>query len=215
MPRRAPRKSSRCLICSSVPLSQMPQLFAWLRMFALPSVAAILATYAALRWTQRHALGTSVAVIDDIAPLSSTGKLAACGILFTAFVLLTASALDWPLGLPTFIAGVVVAALVLLIARCSPWPVLRDISWSVLPLVAGLFILVEGLNRTGVLSAFAEELKRATTLSPHAASWGSGIVSAIASNLINNLPMGLIAATTTQTAQSSPHITGAVLIGVD
>jgi hypothetical protein len=34
-------------------------------------------------------------------------------------------------------------------------------------------------------------------------------------NLINNLPMGLIAATTTQAAQSSHHITGAVLIGVD
>jgi hypothetical protein len=37
----------------------------------------------------------------------------------------------------------------------------------------------------------------------------------LASNLINNLPMGLIAATTTQAAQSSHQITGAVLIGVD
>ena len=31
----------------------------------------------------------------------------------------------------------------------------------------------------------------------------------------NNLPMGLIAATTTQAAQLSHHVTGAVLIGVD
>jgi arsenical pump membrane protein len=37
----------------------------------------------------------------------------------------------------------------------------------------------------------------------------------VASNLANNLPVGLIAATTTQIAQVSAHVTGAILIGVD
>lgn len=60
-----------------------------------------------------------------------------------------------------------------------------------------------------------KELKRTAALSPQAALWGAGIIAAIASNVINNLPMGLIAATATQTAQSSHHITGAILIGVD
>jgi arsenical pump membrane protein len=194
---------------------QMPPLFSWLRIFALPSMVAIIATYVALRWTQRRALDTSVAGMDDIAPLSSTGKLAAAGILFTAVVLLTASALDWSLGLPTFIAGTVVAALVLLIGRRSPGPVLHDISWSVLPLVAGLFILVEGLNRTGVLPALARILQQAAAAAPHFTSWASGILVALASNVFNNLPVGLIAATTTQAAQVPAHVTGAVLIGVD
>jgi arsenical pump membrane protein len=194
---------------------QMPPLLAWLRIFALPSVAAIGATYAALRWTQRGALGESVAAVRDIAPLSSTGKLAAAGILLTAVVLLAASALDRALGLPTFIAGIAVAALVLLIGRRSPWPVLRDISWSVLPLVAGLFILVEGLNRTGVLPALAQILKQAVAAAPHLTSWASGILVALASNVLNNLPMGLIAATTSQAAQVPPQVTGAILIGVD
>lgn len=67
----------------------------------------------------------------------------------------------------------------------------------------------------GVLPALAEELKRAAALSPQATSWGAGIITAIAPNLINNLPMGLIAATTTQAAQSSHQVTGAVLLGVD
>ena len=91
----------------------------------------------------------------------------------------------------------------------------RDISWSVLPLVAGLFILVEGLNRTGVLPALAVILREATTASPQATSWIAGIVVAVASNLANNLPVGLIAATTSQTAQVPAHVTGAILIGVD
>jgi arsenical pump membrane protein len=193
----------------------MPPLADWLRAFAAPSLAAILATYLALRFTQRRALGGDVAAIEAIAPLTRGGKLTAIGILTTAVVLLTASALDRDLGLPTFIAGAGVTVLVLAIGRQSPWPLLSDISWSVLPLVAGLFILVEGLNRTGVLPALARMLKQASIAAPQLTAWIAGVVVAIASNLLNNLPMGLIAATTGQAAQVSRHVLGAILIGVD
>jgi arsenical pump membrane protein len=194
---------------------QMPTLVDWLRIFTLPSIAAIVATYLALRLTQRRRLAGPVAAVGTIPTLPYTGKLAASGILMTAAVLLTASAMDWALGLPTFIAGTTVTALVLLTGRQSPLPVLRDIAWSVLPLVAGLFILVEGLNRTGVLPALARILKQASVAAPQATSWIAGILVALASNLLNNLPVGLIAATTTQAAQVPAHVTGAILIGVD
>lgn len=195
---------------------RMPPLLEWLRYFALPSVTAIVVTFIVLRISQRDNLrGNIDSASDQNVPLTPMAALAAAGIGATAIVLLASSALGMDLGLPTFACGVAVAAIVLLVTRQSPAAVVRDISWSVLPLVAGLFILVEGLNRTGVIPALAEELKRAAALSPHATAWGAGIISAIASNLINNLPMGLIAATTTQAAQSSLHVTGAVLIGVD
>ena len=194
---------------------QMPPLVEWLRLFALPSLVAIVVTYLALRLTQRRALDVPVASIDSIVPLTRAGKLAAMGILLTAIVLLTASAMDRDLGWPTFIAGAAVTVLVLLIGRQSPLPVLRDVSWSVLPLVAGLFILVEGLNRTGVLPALARLLGEAATAAPQVTSWAAGILVAVASNLLNNLPMGLIAATTSQAAQVPAHVTGAILIGVD
>lgn len=195
--------------------SQMPPLPVWLKVFALPSALAIAATYLALRWTQRRALDAPVADVGEITPLSFGGKLAAFGIAATAVILLVASARDWELGLPTFIAGAIVAILVVVIGRQSPLPILKDISWSVLPLVAGLFILVEALNRTGVLPALSVLLKDAATASPQATSWIAGIAVAVASNLINNLPMGLIAATTGHAAQVPPHVTGALLIGVD
>jgi len=195
--------------------AQMPQLSEWLHTFALPSIVAIVVTYAVLRLTQRRALEAAVAAVGDIAPLRRGGQLAALGIAMTAVVLLAASAQGSDLGLPTFIAGAIVTTLVLIISRRSPLPLLKDISWSVLPLVAGLFILVEGLNRTGVLPALAGVLKQASTDSPQLTSWIVGIVAAVASNLVNNLPMGLIAATTTQIAQVPTHVTGATLIGVD
>jgi arsenical pump membrane protein len=195
--------------------AQMPPLSEWLRYFALPSAVAIVATYVSLRLTQRRALDASVAEVDEMPPLTLGGKLAASGIVLTAVVLLGASAFGRDLGLPTFVAGTVVTVIVLAIGRQSPMPVLKDVSWSVLPLVAGLFILVEGMNRTGVLPSLAQILKSAAATAPHVTSWIAGVGVAIASNLINNLPMGLIAATTSQAARVSQHVTGAILIGVD
>ncbi|MBR1207526.1 MULTISPECIES: arsenic transporter [unclassified Bradyrhizobium] len=196
--------------------ARMPTLPEWLHYFLLPSIVAIAVTFIMLRISLRKSLLGDVDERDgEPAILTRSAAIVAAGIGATAVVLLAASALGLDLGIPTFACGAVVTAIVLLLGRKSPLSVARDISWSVLPLVAGLFILVEGLNRTGVLPALAEELKRTAALSPHTAAWGAGIITAIASNLINNLPMGLIAATTTQAAQVSHHVTGAVLIGVD
>jgi arsenical pump membrane protein len=194
---------------------QMPALSEWLRYFAGPSLAAILATYVALRLTQRPALAATVAALKDASPLTPGAKLAAIGIGLTAVVLLLASAFDRPLGLATFCAGASLTAVVLVIARQSPLPILKDVSWSVLPLVAGLFVLVAGLNQTGVLSALAGKLHDAAAASPQATSWIAGIVVAVGSNLVNNLPVGLIAAATEHAARAPAQVTGAILIGVD
>lgn len=193
----------------------MPPLHDWLRLFALPSILSIAATYVALRLTQRHALMAKVAETTSNPHLSNGGIVAALGILATSIVLIAASARGSDLGLPTFVAGSAVAVVVMAIGRQPPARILRGVSWSVLPLVAGLFVLVEGLNRTGVLPALARSLKAAAAASPHATAWLAGLGVAIGSNLINNLPMGLIVATTGQSASASPQIIAAMLIGVD
>ncbi len=194
---------------------RMPTLLEWLRYFALPSFAAIATTFVLLRFSQRGELKARVGDEDTRAILPRGAAIVAIGIGVTAMVLLAASAFGYDLGLPTFLCGTLVTLIVLIVGKSSPMPVLRDVSWSVLPLVAGLFILVEGLSHTGVLPALARLLKQLAMTAPHAASWGVGILTAIASNLVNNLPMGLIAATTSQVAQTPHQITGAILIGVD
>jgi arsenical pump membrane protein len=195
--------------------AQIPALAEWLRDFTGPSFVAILATYFVLRLTQRRALDAPVATIKDVSPLTLGGRLAAIEIALTIVVLLSASALDRPLGLPTFCAAASLTTIVLVIARQSPLPILKDVSWSVLPLVAGLFVVVAGLNQTGVLSALARDLHHAAAASPQATSWVAGIVVAVASNLVNNLPAGLIAAATSHAAQVPPQVASAILIGVD
>jgi arsenical pump membrane protein len=195
--------------------NHMPPLLQWLPRYALPSLLSILSTYAVLRLTQDKALRHEIAASVETHSLPVGGKVAAAGIVVTAIVLMAASAFDWQLGLPTCIAGAITSIAVLLSSRASPWPVLRGISWGVLPLVAGLFVLVEGLQATGLIARIAALLHTAAQRSEAGAAGATGLSLALACNLLNNLPAGLIAGTAVQSAHASPQVTGAVLIGVD
>ena len=86
--------------------ARMPHLTEWLRLFALPSAASILLTYIVLRLTQHRALKEETIAHRVPHPkLGRGGKLTAIGIVAIGIVLVTASALDKQLGLPTFICG--------------------------------------------------------------------------------------------------------------
>ena len=193
----------------------MPALPLWLMQFALPSIFAIAATFVALRLTQARDLHGTIDATPEPEPLSHGGKLVAGGIVATALVLLFASTIGWQLGLPTFVMGGLVTIGVLALSRQSPLPLLRHISWGVLPLVAGLFILVEGLDRTGVLALITNALKSAVQQSELATAVIAGVVVAFGTNLVNNLPLGLVAASTSHAAQVPTSVTNALLIGVD
>ncbi|WP_294189158.1 arsenic transporter [uncultured Sphingomonas sp.] len=192
----------------------MPPLGQWLRSFALPSVASIVVTFLVLRWTQaRRIVG---ACESDVAreALTGPGKLAILGIVATAALLLVVSALDRELGLPTAIAGIATALVVSAAAKASPLTLARQVSWGVLPLVAGLFVLVEALDRTGVIAHVAAWL-RAASAQPVQAAAASGTILAFVCNLMNNLPAGLVAATAVAQAQPPQIVTDTLLIGVD
>ena len=195
--------------------SHMPPLLQWLPRYALPSLLSIVATYALLRLTQRKRLQQDVSSEIEVPELSSGGKMAALGIAGTACVLLASSAFDIQLGLPTFLAGVATAILVLLRSECGPMTVVRNISWGVLPLVAGLFVLVEALEKTGVTNDLAALLHDLVQRSATLAAWISGVVLAVGCNLVNNLPAGLVAGRVVEIAKVPETVRGAVLIGVD
>ncbi|MDZ5602731.1 arsenic transporter [Pseudomonas sp. RP23018S] len=195
--------------------SNMPPLLDWLRLFGLPSLAAIVLTYVMLRLAVRKQIAQPLATTTALQPLSSGGRLCAWGIGVTALILVAASALGWELGLPTFCAGVATAGLIHLMQRRSPMPVLTQVAWGVLPLVAGLFVLVEAVAQTGVIERLALALQGLAQHAPVQASWAAGVLSAIAGNLMNNLPTGLIAGSMGQLAELPAQTTAALLVGVD
>ena len=195
--------------------SHLPPLPVWLAHFTAPSLAAIAATFFVLRATQRAALGEAFTSAVPLPPLTRGARLAALGILLTAVALLWASAVGLELGVPTFAAGALTTALALSLDRRSPWHIIRGVSWGVIPLVAGLFVLVAGLGRTGLLDLLGAALQRLTLQSGHAAALAAGAGTAAASNVMNNLPVALIAGSIGAGARASSQLKDAMLIGVD
>ena len=195
--------------------SHMPPLLQWLPQFLLPSVLSIVVTFLMLRWTQRRHLQQPIAKNIPIPVLTPGARTALWGIGATGVLLLTASGLDWQLGLPTAVTGILTSIIVIIRARTTPWQVIRGVSWSVIPLVAGLFVIVEALAKSGLIGILADVLHRELGRSVAATAWGSGLAIAAGSNLMNNLPAGLIAAQVMQTGQIPAMVQRAVLIGVD
>jgi len=193
----------------------MPPLGHWLLSFGVPSILSILATYAAMRWIFRKELRATIECEVEAKPLTSNGKLVLGGLAATVFVLLTASSLDKDLGLPTCLAALAITAVVSLKARANPLRLAREISWATLVLVAGLFVMVDAVESIGALKLTQDWLSWVQSLAPAAGALVTSFAVGIANNLINNLPLGLIAGGTLQAAHANGLIANAVLIGVD
>ena len=195
--------------------SHMPPLVQWLLRFGPASVASIVVTFVVLRWSQRAHLRTRIETDVEAVALSTSGRIAGLGIIATGAALIAASAFDLQLGLPTFVAGLLTVLVVLAVKREGPWATMRGISWAVIPLVAGLFVLVEALETTGVLAILGDQLKRLAQRSDLEAGWVSGALIAFGCNLVNNLPAGLLAGAAVHTAHVPDKVAGAILVGVD
>lgn len=195
--------------------THLPSLGSWLSQFGIASIAAIIVTFAVLRFTQKAALAEPIESDVRLPRLSVGGRVVAGAIALTALLLLVASGLDWQLGLPTFLAGMTTGIVVLSWKRAAPWQVVKEISWSVLPLVAGLFVLVQGVEGTGLLAPLGRLLASRAGEEPVSTALAAGGIAAIVCNLVNNLPLGLIAGTLALGSHLSAPATGAMLIGVD
>ncbi|MGA7340059.1 MAG: SLC13 family permease [Terracidiphilus sp.] len=192
----------------------MPPLGRWLAWFGVPSILAIVSTYAVLRLLFRSQLSGQTEDHAD-APLTVDGKLVLAGLALTVAILLAASAMNRELGLPTCLAALGVTALISIKARSNPLNLAKEISWSTIALVAGLFILVDAVGNIGALQFAQSALEGAGRMAAVRGALIIGFVVGVANNLVNNLPLGLIAAGALKGAHATPLAASAVLIGVD
>ena len=193
----------------------MPPLAEWLLSFAVPSLLSILATYAIMRLLFRGDLRGSIEHDVEPKPLNRQGKLVLAGLAAMIAVLLTASSLNKDLGLPTCLAALAITGVVSISCRGNPLKLFREISWGTLVLVAGLFVMVDAIESIGALHLTETWLGWAERLSPAAGALVVSFAVGIGNNLVNNLPLGLIAGATLQAAHTHGLLAHAVLIGVD
>lgn len=192
----------------------MPSLGHWLVGFFVPSLLSIAVTYGALRFVFRRALIAPLGSTPDVVPLRRSGRGVLAGLGLVAAVLLVASGLRIDLGVPTLASALLVVAVVSVVTRRSPVTLARRISWSTLVLVAGLFVMVEAVTEIGAIDLAARGLawagKEGTV-----ASLGVAAVVGVANNVVNNLPLGLVAGATVRVAHPPTLLVHALLVGVD
>jgi arsenical pump membrane protein len=195
--------------------SGMPPLGGWLRSFAVPSLLSIAATYAVTRFVFRRSLRGTIEREVDTQKLAKKGKLVLAGLAVMVVVLLVASSLKKDLGLPTCLAALAITAVVSIYTRSNPIKLAGAISWATLLLVAGLFLMVDAVESIGALHFTQAWLAWVQKLASPAGALVAGFALGVGNNLVNNLPLGLIAGATLQAAHATALITNAVMIGVD
>jgi arsenical pump membrane protein len=199
----------------------MPPLGKWLEIFLLPSVAAIATVFVVLRWWFRRELRAGLGSVQETQqPLSASGRWVVAGLGVVTAVLLTCSALRVDLGAPTC-----ACALAMVLVVCARGKrggmggrlarVVQGVSWSVLPLVAGLFCVVEAVSNAGLAHVAVGWMEQMAKL-PHAAGvMGVGFGLGVIDNAVNNLPVGLMAGAAVQQSGVHGAQAYAALLGVD
>jgi len=193
----------------------MPPLSRWLTAFGLPSLVSIITTFVVMRILFRRDLCKRIESEVEERSLSANGKLLLAGIALMIVVLLTASAVKKDLGLPTCVVALIITAVASIKARSNPLSLLREISWGTLLLVAGLFVMVDAVESKGALKLTQGWLAWAAGLGESLGAMAVGFVVGIANNIVNNLPLGLIAGGTIQAVHAKGLMANSILIGVD
>src|SRR5882762_268829 len=193
----------------------MPPLGMWLRIFLLPSLASILLTFLCLRWVSRNELRGEMLGEVKRGVLSTEGKFALVGLAIAAAALVSSSVLGLSLGAPTCCAAIFAIAVVTCRDQSIPLKVAKGVSWSVLPLVAGLFVIVETLQNAGLLRLGLAGLRGLAETTTWVAKGTAALIAAVLSNGMNNLPVGLMSGAAIRRAQETSVVAHAILIGVD
>ncbi len=179
----------------------MPPLPDWFRSFALASLVSIVATYLVLLLLSRRKLKHSIELDPSFQPLSAPGRTVAFGVIAAVLVLLSASAAGKDLGPPTFIAAVVVLAIVLLSDRKA--------------LLAIRHIIVAAFETHGAIRNIRTLLHSLENWTPLTGALAASFGVALACNVANNLPVGLLTGAAIQGTHLVHSLRNALVIGVD
>ena len=111
---------------------------------------------------------------------------AALGLGLVLLALFACGLLGWPIAPPALIGGAMLALLAIRWRKATPRTLAREISWSLVPFVIGMFLVIRSAQHYW-LAEFGDRL----TLSAHhlPALLAMAFGTAFGANLVNNIPM--------------------------
>jgi arsenical pump membrane protein len=182
----------------------------------LPQIVALVSTYAILRWHFRRELPATFDTESLPEPGSVVPNRAYFLVCIAVLVAVLAGYFVAPLfGLEPWVFAFAASA-VLLTAGMANGRVrigfVREIAWDLFPFVIGLFIAVQGIENLGLVGIAAGGLAKMSPDSPRMLLAAAG-ATAVASNIVNNLPAALIARSVLLGAHAHTGTVLAALIG--
>ena len=171
---------------------------AFLRYLALPALVCIALNVSLFTLIFRRSLGANydVAAVAAAAPAPAHGRhfpqavMGGLGVIALGYVV--ASALGVPLSLVALAGGLLLLGAAAWAGRLDVARWRRDISWSLFVFIAGMFVLVRGVENLGITAVFGRALLHLAGSSQLGAVALVAGGTALGANLINNVPMALV-----------------------
>lgn len=203
------------LILSRAPLG----LLAFIARLLVPSTLALGATLIGLLWVFRADLEAPFARLPRSgAGLTTRARANLVGVIMLGIAYIVAAALAWPLGRVAILGAVLLLVVDATVVGRQPKHLTRDVPWGLLGLVTGLLLLVGGAEEAGLFAPLVETIDALSTAGSSAALPGLVLGMALLSNVINNLPAALVAASALGGLPSGverSNLVGAVIVGVN
>lgn len=184
---------------------------AYARVMVPVDLAAIAATLLVLRLYFHRDIPASYAISDLPLPADAIRDRATfrAGWGVLAFLLIGFFVLD-PLGVPVSAVAAIGAIVLLAVAAhgriIATGAVLRGAPWQVVIFSLGMYLVVYGLRNAGLTDHLAMLLDHAAAGGIWGAAFGTGILAAVLSSVMNNMPTVLVGALSIDAS----HATGAV-----
>ena len=198
-------------------LTSFPQpLGEFVRYLALPALAAVVSSAWLLARIYRRDLSGTFELPDGESPdppglRLSIGLLALIGAGYLA-----AAALAVPLAYVALSGGLLLMVSRGLAGRLDIGGMRRHISWTIFPFVAGMFVVIQGLENGGWTRQLAAALLATVHLNPALGAASAAGLVAVAANAVNNLPVAVVMVSALhQAAGPPPELLYGTLLGAD
>lgn len=111
---------------------------------------------------------------------------AGLGLGLVLVALFACGLLGWPIAPPALIGGTALAVIAIRRRKATPRTLAREISWSLVPFVIGMFLIIRSAQHYW-LTEFGDRLSLSTHNLPALLAMAFG--TAVGANLVNNIPM--------------------------
>ncbi len=172
----------------------------------LPTMAAIIVNFAIFYYIYRDSLKEPYKESGEVnaGALIKNKAMVAVGLVVLAFVIIGCGFANWLL-LPLSVVTTV-GAVAIYIAERKPVKRTGRISWKVVVFVLSLFIVVKGLEVSGVNAIIGSAILSVVGQNPVYATFFISMVSAFMCNVVNNIPMTAMMVPITSSIAMTPKM---------